>query len=58
MFGKEAPPGCGAAETWQRLFHVYQVECQSKLEIAIWNFRIFKCLAAQLYALRAPVCSS
>src|SRR5262245_40465087 len=30
---------CNAAETWQRSFHVYQVECQSELKIELCKLR-------------------
>jgi hypothetical protein len=48
-FWKEAPPGC-AAETRQRSFQVYQVECQSELKIELAKLIIFMRLEAQLYA--------
>ena len=40
----EGPTWCNAAETRQRSFHLYQVECQSELEIELSKACVFSCL--------------
>ena len=44
MSEKEGPTGYNAAETRQRQFHVYQVECQSELKIELSKLLVFSCL--------------